>query len=284
MKIKKYENERVENVEIKSQQKVGVQMSNLKEKAIGKESKSKQAVHTQKKESPILTKAKGLQEKREGLDILKENEAKLITQANKLGISFDEYTKFIAANINVVMQVAERLHAVNKFKLYRLKYNRFEDYVKEEFDYTSSRAYQMIRAHEVASFINDKMGEKVIITEPQCRELLKLKVCNNDGTENEQATNRKRLSLVKKIQKDKGKVTTGLIANAVENFVKSQQKTKQSNKSLDDYKKDVRTSVNDMLHEYYNAAKASQWTDADKAELKAALIAELKEVLKSLQK
>lgn len=151
---------------------------------------------------------------------LKKDEAELILKAQSDGHDYNKLTAYIAEHINTAMQVAHHLFVVREYKLYKLQYKTFEQYVKNEFDCTRGRAYQLTDAHELAEYINTEIGEQTLKTEPQCRELLKLKVYSDDEhkTFNKEESNKERLALIKQID---GERTPSRIAEKVKAFLDS---------------------------------------------------------------
>lgn len=148
-----------------------------------------------------------------------DEEAVLITKHKSPEQTFNDNTAYIKKNINVVMEVAKRLYEVLENKLFRLKYNSFKEYVNEEFNYTRGRAYQLTRAYDVAEYINKnaESEEDILTTEPQCRELLKVKVYTDDSCQkvDEARSNKERLTLIKEIITEKENITTKMIVDKV---------------------------------------------------------------------
>ena len=148
-----------------------------------------------------------------------KQEKLLIQKARLDGYTYETCTEFIRENINTAMEVAQNLHIVLKYKLYRLHYNTFEEYVSGEFNYTRGRAYQLTRAHELATKINNDLGKDVLTTEAQCRELLRLKMYQHDTRkEDKDQTHKCRLELINKILKDSDVLKATAIAKGVDDI------------------------------------------------------------------
>ena len=169
-----------------------------------------------------------LQIKKTGLKKLDEEELSIIQQIEEPRKYLADSTKYIKAHINIIMKVAEHLYNIHKYKLFRLKYNSFKDYVNEEFNYTRGRAYQLRDAHELAVFINKELGKQALKTEPQCRELLKVKIYEeSDEPEkfhqsvDHNKSNQERLKLVKEILEKEKEITTKLLVDKVREWQKA---------------------------------------------------------------
>ncbi len=163
-----------------------------------------------------------------GLKKLDEEELSIIKKIDDPHKALTESTDYIKKHINIIMKVAEHLYKIHTYKLFRLKYNSFKDYVNEEFNYTRGRAYQLRDAHELATFINNELGKEVLKTEPQCRELLKVKIYEDSDESknfhqsvNYDESNKERLTLVKEIIKKEKVITTKLLVDKVREWQKA---------------------------------------------------------------
>lgn len=184
-----------------------------------------------------------LHEKKEKRRKLDAGDKKFIAKAKLEGNSYAKSTKFIHEHINIVMEVAEHLHIIRDYRLYRLHYNTFEEYVEEEFNYTRSRAYQLTRAYHIAEYINKELGQAVLTTEPQCRELLRLRVYKDDEHEDKQQTQEARLALVKKILEEDKTAKASLIAEEVDRELKAVQAKRVQEKSIERYRSEIQSTV-----------------------------------------
>jgi len=71
----------------------------------------------------------------------------------------------------------QALRILRDRKLYRETHNRFEDYVRDRFDFTKRKAYYLIDAYEVVDNLKSEQFVHFLPTsESQCRELAKLPV------------------------------------------------------------------------------------------------------------
>jgi hypothetical protein len=159
-----------------------------------------------------------LQISKKGLLKLTQEEKEIIKTVDAPNKILAEHTKFVRKHLNIVMAVAEKLHYVKAKKLFRLKYNSFKEYVNEEFNYTRDRAYQLTAANEISKYINSQTNETILTTEPQCRELSKIKVYSDDEHQkvDTEKSNQKRLELIQDImKKSQNKASTKDIVDAV---------------------------------------------------------------------
>ncbi|MEI8246765.1 MAG: hypothetical protein WCI51_13110 [Lentisphaerota bacterium] len=214
---------------------------------------------------------------------LNEEEKKLIDDAARLGNTYEKSTEFIHSNINIVMEVARHLHIICNYKLYRLHYDTFEEYVEEEFNYTRGRAYQLTRAYDIAEYINNKLGPTVLTTEPQCRELLRLRIYKDDEHEDEQQTQEARLALVKKILEEHKTAKTSVIAKKVDKELKAVHEKRVQAKSVDKYKTEIQSTVARLQKKITDILSSKEWSDNERKKMKVVAIQELKKILKSLK-
>ncbi len=225
-----------------------------------------------------------LQEKKEGLRKLDAEEKKSIDKAKKKKITYEKITKFICKHINIVMDVAEHLHIIRYYKLYRLHYNTFEEYVEENFNYTRSRAYQLTRAHVIAEFINNRIGSKVLTTEPQCRELLRLRIYKDDDDEDEQQTQEAQLALVGKIWKAHQKVVkASLIAEEVDKEMNAFHEKRVQSKSVEKYSADIKSTVGRFQKNIIDVLSSKTLSAEELNNIKIIAREELKKIFESLK-
>ena len=91
------------------------------------------------------------------------------------------YRGLIQNNIVIAYRfVISSLYEVKENKLFTINYNTFKDYV-----YTKGRAFQFTVAHNIVDYINAKLDNSALTTEPQCRELAKIKVYEKDAHQKE---------------------------------------------------------------------------------------------------
>ncbi len=215
---------------------------------------------------------------------LNAEEKKIIAEATQQGMSYEISTEFIKNNINIVMEVAKHLHIICDYKLYRLHYNTFEEYVEEEFNYTRGRAYQLTRAYDIAEYINDRIvGSKVLTTEPQCRELLRLRIYKDDEHEDEQQTQAARLALVKKILEKDKRAKTSVIAAAVSDKLKTLQAKRVKTKSVEKLTQEIQSTVSRVQTRITNLLESKDWPNDEKDKIKAVAIEALEKILASLK-
>jgi len=214
---------------------------------------------------------------------LNAEEKELIAKAKKKDLSYEKSTEFIKDNINIVMEVAKHLHIICDYKLYRLHYNTFEEYVEEEFNYTCGRAYQLTRAYNIAECINKELGSEVLTTEPQCRELLRLRIYKDDEHEDEQQTQAARLALVKKILEDHKRAKTSVIAVAVSEELAIVQDKRNQAKSVDKFTKEIQSTVSSVQTRITKLLESKKWSDNESNKIKAVVRQELRKILASLK-
>ena len=217
------------------------------------------------------------------VDELNADEKELIAKAAELGRSYEKSTEFIKKHINIVMEVAKHLHIICGYKLYRQHYNTFEEYVSEEFNYTCGRAYQLTRAYDIAECINKELGSKVLTTEPQCRELLRLRIYKDDEHEDEQQTRAARLALVKKIWEDHKRAKTSVIAVAVSEELAIVQDKRNQAKSVDKFTKEIQSTVSRVQTRITKLLDSKKWSDNESNKMKAVVRKELRKILASLK-
>ncbi len=222
-------------------------------------------------------------QKKEDVNKLKAEEENLIDDAEQKGFSYEKSTEFIKDNINIVMEVAKHLHIICDYKLYRLHYNTFEEYVEEEFNYTCGRAYQLTRAYNIAECINKELGSEVLTTEPQCRELLRLRIYKDDEHEDEQQTQAARLALVKKILEDHKRAKTSVIAVAVSEELAIVQDKRNQAKSVDKFTKEIQSTVSRVQTRITKLLESKKWSDNESNKIKAVVRQELRKILASLK-
>ena len=218
------------------------------------------------------------------VDELNAEEKELIAEAKKKDMSYETSTEFIKKHINIVMEVAKHLHIICGYKLYRQHYNTFEEYVSEEFNYTRGRAYQLTRAYDIAEYINDRIvGSKVLTTEPQCRELLRLRIYKDDEHEDEQQTQAARLALVKKILEKDKRAKTSVIAAAVSDKLKTLQAKRVKTKSVEKLTQEIQSTVSRVQTRITNLLESKDWPNDEKDKIKAVAIEALEKILASLK-
>lgn len=244
---------------------------------------SVQAVNSSDVVSQKLTEIMERQDKKDGLAPITQDEAQLIYDVEKQGQTYDKSTEYIKENINTVMKVAEHLYYVCNYKLYRFHYNSIKEYAEAEFNYTKGRFFQLTRAHEIAEYINSAMKKQVLTTEPQCRELLKLKVYKDFENEDEEATKKKRLEVIKEILKNNSEVATGLIAKEVAKAMEKVNDKRAEDKPLDNYNSELQSSVGGIRTKMANIFSAKKWSDKEKSEIKNTAIKELATLLAELK-
>ncbi len=211
-------------------------------------------------------------------------EKELIAEATELGRSYETSTAFIKDNINIVMEVAKHLHIICYYKLYRQHYNTFEQYVDDEFNYTCGRAYQLTRAYDIAEYINDRIGgSKVLTTEPQCRELLRLRIYKDDEHEDEQQTQAARLALVKKIWEKDKRAKTSVIAAAVSEKLKTLQAKRIKAKSVEKLTQEIQSTVSRVQKRLDNLLESRNWPKDELDQIKDVVRQELEKILASLK-
>ena len=211
-----------------------------------------------------------------------KQEKLLIQKARLHGYTYETCTEFIRENINTAMKVAQNLHVVLEYKLYRLHYDTFEKYISNEFNYTRGRAYQLTRAYDLANRINKDLGKEVLTTEAQCRELLRLrKNIKNTKSEDKDETHKCRLDLIDKILKENnGLLKATAIAKAVDDIL---AKKNDKEPLVEANKKRIQTSFSAAQKKIKSLIK-SNLSETDKNAILSFAeneIAELQKLLKS---
>ena len=206
---------------------------------------------------------------------LKKDEAELILEARSEGHDYNKLTAYIAEHINTAMQVAHHLFVVREYKLYKLQYTTYEQYVKAKFDCSRGRAYQLTDAHELAEYINSEIGERALKTEPQCRELLKLKIYSDDEhkTLNKEESNKERLDLIRQID---GDTTPAKIAEKVKAFLKRLTTGKAKLPPKEDCLTKVKPNIKSICNRVRKLFDTEEMSNEDKVAFKQSIIDELK--------
>lgn len=206
---------------------------------------------------------------------LKKDEAELILEAQSKKYDYNELTAYIAEHINTAMRVAQCLFIVREHKLYKLQYKTFEQYVKDKFDCTRGRAYQLTDAHELAEYINSETGKQALKTEPQCRELLKLKVYSDDEhkTLDKEESNKERLGLIKQID---GDITPAKIAEKVKAFLERLTTGKAKLPPKEDCLTKVKPNITSICNRVRKLFDTEEMSNEDKVAFKQSIIDELK--------
>ena len=223
------------------------------------------------------------------LKTITKKEATFINQFKNPREVLKDSTKLIAKNLNTVMLVAEHLHKIRKHQLFRLNYNSFKDYVNMEFNYTRGRAYQLTAAHEIAEYINDSIQQQppVLTTEPQCRELIKVKKFNDDEHQelNEEQSNKERLMLVKNIlNKNDNVISTQLIVDGVRDWLKDNNKDPNEEDPVARYDKSVNKSCENIDKMMQNIARVTGLSEKDFSQVKENMKKRLEETLHAIDK
>ena len=229
---------------------------------------------------------KVIQVKKEGLSKLKDEEKVLLVKFDDPEKKLAEHTKFIRKHLNTVMAVAARLYEVKENKLFRVKYNTFKDYVNEEFNYTRGRAYQLTAAYEIADFINNKQNAKILTTEPQCRELSRIRVFSKEDKLDVDKTNQERLKLVQGIlETNNNKISTSMIEKNVQSWladnrgdVKELSVTERFDKSIDQTCDNIYKMVKNII------ADNDDITQNDIEQIKGKLEEKLNETIENIKK
>ena len=235
--------------------------------------------YSKKEVTEIKQKIIAIQEKTKcNVKAVNADEARLINKYSDPLKELNDSTKFIHRNLNILMEVAAKLRIVKENKLYRLKYDRFEDYLKIEFNYTRSRAYQLTRADEVAKYINFETGQTIITNEAQCRELLRLKIYKDKAHQevDTEESNKARLKLVNQLTDEYEKVEATVLSENIDkimeenqNFVRRTRKVDEFNDIIEKTCKGVRTVVNNVIN-------SKKWSEDEKQEIIAKASDELK--------
>jgi hypothetical protein len=207
----------------------------------------------------VLKKIKEMQQGRDGLNTVSLEEAKVINKFDDPPKVLKESTHFIRKHLNTIMEVAGHLHKVHSNQLFRLKYNSFQEYVNIEFDYTRGRGYQLLAAHDIAEYINSNIesDNPVLTTEPQCRELQKIKVYEDDVHQkiDNAKSNDERLKVVNAILAEHKKVTTKLIEDSVRNKLIELNKLPDDTAPADRYNKSIKAMCSNIDKMMDNIAK-----------------------------
>lgn len=210
-------------------------------------------------------------------------EAKKIQEAkNEYQKDYKSCTDFVHKHIAVVMRVAAELYYVKEFRLYRIKYNTFQEYVDQEFSYCKSRAYQLINAHALADKLERDLEKPVITNESQARELLRLRYHDDNGSLNSDKTYGKQREIVEDILAKNENLPAQLIAEKVDEVMKV-----ENQKLLDHKPADKRVaSMNDRLGaleaDFDNVFKLN--LGAEKEKIKTNAINRLKALLEKIDK
>lgn len=225
------------------------------------------------------------QSKKDKLKKITKKEAQLIHQAESAGESFSTSNEYIEKNINIAMKVAEHLWKIREYKLYRLEYNTFEDYVRDKLNYTRSRAYQLVRAHELATYINGEIQEGTLTTEPQCRELLRLKIYEDSDSrkENKEKSNAARLKIVKNVLDKNNFVKTSGIVAETEKAIDQEIKKHLESASKESCQHKIESSFKVVTTRLNKMFTSKEWASDDKEALKNKAIKELEALLKQIK-
>ena len=197
---------------------------------------------------------------------------------------FDEKTKFVKNNLLTVMEVAATLMEVRDKCLFRLKYNSFAEYVSQEFDYSKSRAYQLIRAKELAGKINQELDENILANESQCRELLRLK--KYTSSDNQQvdadATFEAQCQLVKRLHKIDN-ISTNSIAIEVNKIIENDNLSRLESLAFKDCCDNFSKSCSGIKKMFDNIVDKCSLDDEEQFQFKEHAIKELKQILSEFQ-
>jgi len=212
------------------------------------------------------------------------DEVRMIIAANERKITYNECTKYIRENINTAMRVAEKLYAVKVNKLYKLRFDTFEEYVDEMFKFTRERAYQLTRAHEIAKYVNDKLGSEVIVNESQARELLKFKRFSDADVIDIEATNIGRAELVNSIKGECGSVSAKQISKKIKERMKDIKEDNSKKRKIEKYKRYFKASFIACKASLEKARVSDAVSKEEKENLKNDCLAELKAFIATLEK
>jgi hypothetical protein len=241
------------------------------------------AVSDAKKNKPIQQdEIDKLQVKKEGLLKLTKNEKLAIKKVKDPQKTLNEHTTFVKKHFNTVMAVAEKLYYIKEHNLFRLKYNSFKEYVNKEFNYTRGRAYQLATAHEIAAYVNSSVGTEVLTTEPQCRELSKIKVYtkNDHQKVDNQKSNQKRLKLIQKIlEKNDNKISTQNIVDVVR-----KELDKGNTPFKERYENSIEKCCDNLLKMISKSEKKHNLKADDFALVKKTMLEKLQATLKEIEK
>jgi hypothetical protein len=126
------------------------------------------------------------------------------------------------------------------------------------------------------------MKQNVLVTESQCRELLKLKIYNG-LSEDKQASDKKRLEIVKKIYEKDGRAGTTSIVEEVEKAMGLEKTKYAENKPIEKYSSELKSSVNSIQTKLNNILSSKKWTASETKEIKDTAIKQIEELLKELK-
>ena len=226
-----------------------------------------------------------LQITKDGLLKLTSKEKEAIKQVDNPKKVLAEHTKFVRKHLGIVMEVAKRLYFVKEHNLFRLKYNSFKEYVNQEFNYTRGRAYQLTAAHEVAIYINGQLKETILTTEPQCRELSKIKVYTDDDHQkvDYDKSNQKRLELIQNIRKSKDKISTQDIVDAVRAELQKEADSFKQGPASKRYDNSIEKSCENVLKMMENIKKVKDVEADDFNAIKSTMLEKLQNALKQIQ-
>lgn len=211
-------------------------------------------------------------------------EALIIDSCPEPEKEFKKKTLFVRKNLQTVMDVAAALLEVREKCLYRLRYNTFPEYIQQEFDYSKSRAYQLIRAKELAVRINSELDDEVLVNESQCRELLRLKKFDKTDKQqvNVESTFKARLKLIKQL-KSKDIISTNKIAIEVDKIILADEKKRSANITLDEYRDSFAKSCKGIKSMFDNILEKNKLKNDDQVELKKIAIKELENLISQLK-
>ena len=226
-----------------------------------------------------------LQSAKKGLQKLTSKEKEAIKRVDNPEKVLAEHTKFVRKHLGIVMKVAEKLYYVKENNLFRLKYNTFKEYVNQEFNYTRSRAYQLTAAHEVAAYINKQLEGPILTTEPQCRELSKIKVYTDDDHQkvDYDKSNQKRLELIQNIRKSKDKISTQDIVDAVRAELQKEADSFKQGPASKRYDNSIEKSCENVLKMMENIKEAQDVEADDFKVIKSTMLEKLQNALKQIQ-
>ena len=226
-----------------------------------------------------------LQIAKKGLLKLTNEEKSWIKKVAAPADTFAEYTRFVKQHLDLVMDVAKKLHYIKEKNLFRLKYNSFKEYVNEEFNYTRGRAYQLTTAHDVATDINDHFKETIITTEPQCRELSKLKVYSDDDHQkvDPDKTKQKRLKLIQNIQNAKNEISTKNIVDAVHTELQREADELKQLPANKRYNNSIEKSCENVLKMMENIKKVKDIEADDFNAIKSTMLEKLQTTLEQIK-
>lgn len=237
--------------------------------------------------------AKGLVKKIQKLQV-KKNDLKKITHQEALIIAkiegpkklYEKDTKYVQKHFETVMKVAAKLQYIKDNELFRFYYNTFEEYLQNEFNYTRSRAYQLIRANQLSNYIDEKVGKEIITTEPQCRELLRLKLYEDVDHQkvDTDKTNEARVKVVKKLNKDNELIKTCDIAKEVDKILAKENDKESKNKTVDSYTQSFTNTCKGVSKILSNIFDNDNLNADDRKAIKDNAILQLNQLVEKLQK